>query len=115
MPGACSYFYVEFTDGGLPRLRFGCTDAASYRVSRTQSGETTVLTELECSAGQDVSYVDWNAVPGEWYTYSVTPVQSRLLAEGIVYEGPTSRQSVQARTAAAGKSIADALKKLVGR
>ena len=114
-PGACSYFYVEFTDGGLPRLRFGCTDAASYRVSRTQSGETTVLTELECAAGQDVSYVDWNAVPGEWYTYSVTPVQSRLLAEGIVYEGPTSRQSVQARTAAAGKSIADALKKLVGR
>ena len=114
-PSACSYFYVEFNDTGLPRLRFGCTDAASYRISRAQNGQTTVLTELECSAGQDVSYVDWSAAPGEWYTYSVTPVQSRLLAEGIVFEGPTSRQSVQARLASAGNSIGDAIKRLVGR
>ena len=114
-PSACSYFYVEFNDSGLPRLRFGCTDAASYRISRAQNGQTTVLTELECSAGQDVSYVDWSAAPGEWYTYSVTPVQSRLLAEGIVFEGPTSRQSVQARLASAGNSIGDAIKRLVGR
>ena len=114
-PSACSYFYVEFNDSGLPRLRFGCTDAASYRIARAQNGQTTVLTELECSAGQDVSYVDWSAAPGEWYTYSVTPVQSRLLAEGIVFEGPTSRQSVQARLASAGNSIGDAIKRLVGR
>ena len=114
-PSACSYFYVEFNDTGLPRLRFGCTYAASYRISRAQNGQTTVMTELECSAGQDVSYVDWSAAPGEWYTYSVTPVQSRLLAEGIVFEGPTSRQSVQARLASAGNSIGDAIKRLVGR
>ena len=114
-PSACSYFYVEFNDSGMPRLRFGCVDAASYRISRVQNGQSVVLTELECSAGQDVSYVDWNATPGEWYTYSVTPVQSTLLAEGIVFEGPTSRQSVQARIAASGNSIGEALKRLVGR
>ena len=99
----------------MPRLRFGCVDAASYRISRAQNGQTAVLTELECTAGQDVSYVDWNATPGEWYTYSVTPVQSTLLAEGIVFEGPTSRQSVQARVASSGSVIGEALKRLVGR
>ena len=56
-PSACSYFYVEFNDSGMPRLKFGCTDTALYRISRTVGGETVVLTELLGSAGESVSYV----------------------------------------------------------
>ncbi len=111
-PSACSYFYVEFNDSGMPRLKFGCTDTALYRISRTVGGETVVLTELLGSAGESVSYVDWSATPGEWYTYSVTPVQSTLLAEGVELTGPTSRQSVQARYASG--LFGGALRKLVG-
>lgn len=98
-PRACSYFYIDYDASGLPKLVFGATDSANYRIERARNGSTQVLTELYGEAGQTLTYVDWTASAGEWYTYTVTPVQTGAADTGVVLEGPASSQSVQARPA----------------
>ena len=98
-PRACSYFYIDYDASGLPKLVFGATDSANYRIERARNGSTQVLTELYGEAGQTLTYVDWTASAGEWYTYTVTPVQTGSADTGVVLEGPASSQSVQARPA----------------
>ncbi len=100
-PRACSYFYID-SEKGYPKLVFGASDSARYRVERVRNGSSVVLTELYGAAGQTLSYTDWNAAAGEWYTYRVTPLNAGLLETGVVLEGPASTQSVQARAASGG-------------
>ncbi len=101
-PRALSYFYIDYEASGYPKLIFGATDAANYRVERIQNGNATVVTELYGAAGQTLTYTDWAAVAGEWYTYRVTPVHTAMLEQGVLLEGPASSQSVQARAASGG-------------
>ncbi|MDR0898467.1 MAG: PBP1A family penicillin-binding protein [Oscillospiraceae bacterium] len=97
-PRACSYFYIDF-ESGMPKLMFGASDSANYRIERVQNGQSKVITELYGASGQSLSYIDWTASAGEWYTYRVTPVHSGMLDSGVLLEGPASSQSVQARAA----------------
>ncbi len=101
-PRACSYFYIDYESSGHPKLVFGASDAASYRVERVQNGNTAVLTQVYGSAGQTLTYTDWTANAGEWYTYRVTPLNAGLLDTGVTLAGPSSSQSVQARWASSG-------------
>ncbi len=109
-PRACSYFYVDYEASGQPKLVFGATDTANYRVERIRNGTSTVLTELYGKAGQTLTYTDWTAAAGEWYTYRVTPIHSAMLEAGVLLEGPASSQSVQARPAA-GSGFMDGILK----
>ncbi len=99
VPKACSYFYIDYEASGHPKLVFGATDSANYRVERIRNGASTVVTELYGAAGQTLTYTDWSAVAGEWYTYRVTPIHTAMLEAGVLLEGPASSQSVQARAA----------------
>ncbi len=99
-PRACSYFYIDYEKTGQPKLVFGATDNANYRIDRVAGGKTTTLTEIYGSAGQTMTYTDWNASPGEWYTYRVTPLYTA--STGTAIEGPASSQSVQAKWASGG-------------
>lgn len=101
-PRALAYFYIDYESSGQPKLVFGATDSANYRVERIRDGNSVVVTELYGKAGQTLTYTDWGAAAGEWYTYRVTPIHSGLLDSGILLEGPSSSQSVQARWASAG-------------
>lgn len=99
VPRALSYFYIDYETSGQPKLVFGATDSANYRVERIRNGNSVVMTELYGKAGQTLTYTDWTATPGEWYTYRVTPIHTGMLEAGVLLEGPSSTQSVQARTA----------------
>lgn len=101
-PRALSYFYIDRDAANYPKLVFGASDSANYRVERIQNGVTTVLTELYGASGQTLTYTDWTAAAGEWYTYRVTPVHTAMLAAGVLLEGPASSQSVQARAVGGG-------------
>lgn len=101
-PRALSYFYIDTESSGHPKLVFGATDAANYRIERIRNGDSVVVTELYGSAGQSLSYTDWGAVSGEWYTYRVTPIHTGMLDSGVLLEGPASTQSIQAKMASAG-------------
>ncbi|MCL1964264.1 MAG: PBP1A family penicillin-binding protein [Firmicutes bacterium] len=112
-PRALSYFYIDYESSGHPKLVFGASDSANYRVERVKDGRSMVITELYGSAGQTLTYTDWTAVAGEWYTYRVTPVHAGMLDSGVLLEGPSSSQSVQAKWASS--TVLDGVKKwLVG-
>jgi hypothetical protein len=99
VPRALSYFYIDYETSGQPKLVFGAADSANYRVERIRNGNSIVMTELYGRAGQTLTYTDWSAAPGEWYTYRVTPVHTGMLDAGVLLEGPASTQSVQAKSA----------------
>lgn len=98
-PKAVSYFYIDYESSGHPKLVFGASESASYRVERIRNGNSVVMTEIYGSAGQTLTYTDWTATLGEWYTYRVTPINAGLLDSGVLLEGPASTQSIQARAA----------------
>lgn len=110
-PRAVSYFYIDYESTGQPKLVFGATDNANYRIERVQNGASVVLTEVYGTAGATLTYTDWQAVAGEWYTYRVTPVHTGMLDTGVLLEGPSSTQSVQARWASTG-FLTEAVKRL---
>ncbi len=99
VPKACSYFYIDYETSGHPKLVFGAADSANYRVERIRNGSSMVITELYGAAGQTMTYTDWSAMAGEWYTYRVTPIHTAMLEAGVLLEGPSSSQSVQAKAA----------------
>lgn len=99
VPRAVSYFYIDYENSGQPKLVFGATDSANYRVERIRNGNAVVMTELYGKAGQTLTYTDWTAAAGEWYTYRVTPIHTGMLDAGVLLEGPSSTQSVQAKSA----------------
>lgn len=107
-PRALSYFYVDYETSGHPKLVFGATDSANYRIERIRNGSSFVITELYGSAGQTITYTDWSTQAGEWYTYRITPIHTGMLDSGVLLEGPSSSQSVQAR--AAGNFLDDMVK-----
>lgn len=99
VPRALSYFYIDYENSGHPKLVFGATDSANYRIERLRNGSSVVMTEMYGSAGQTLTYTDWTAAAGEWYTYRVTPIHTGMLDAGVLLEGPSSTQSVQAKSA----------------
>ena len=101
-PRAVSFFYIDYETSGHPKLVFGANDSANYRIERIKDGASVVITELYGSNGQTLSYTDWTTAAGEWYTYRVTPVHTGMLDSGVLLEGPSSSQSVQARWASTG-------------
>jgi hypothetical protein len=96
-PRAPGLYYIESDQAtGMPRLVFTPTDTATLRIARSDPwGGSVVLTEVYGRAGQLQTYTDYAAQSGIRYTYSITPINSELLNEGIYLEGQAVRQSAQ--------------------
>ncbi|MDR1600748.1 MAG: PBP1A family penicillin-binding protein [Oscillospiraceae bacterium] len=96
-PRAPGMYYIELADDGMPRLVFTPSDTANLRIQRTDPwGGSVVLTEVYGRAGQLQTYTDQTAQHGVRYTYTLTPIHSELLNEGVLLEGPAVSQSAQA-------------------
>ncbi|MDR1262558.1 MAG: PBP1A family penicillin-binding protein [Oscillospiraceae bacterium] len=96
-PRAPSMYYIELADDGMPRLVFTPSDTATVRIQRSDPwGGSVVLTEVYGRAGQLQTYTDYTAQHGIRYTYTLTPIHSELLNEGVLLEGPAVTQSAQA-------------------
>lgn len=94
-PPAPSSFYVSHDAGGYPELHFKAAGTARYRIQRDAVGESVILTEMIGSAGQNLTYSDYSAVPGVLYTYRVIPIHEELLQQGVWLEGKQAVQLAQ--------------------
>lgn len=96
-PRAPSMYYIELADDGMPKLVFTPSDTATLRILRTDPwGGSVVLNEVYGRAGMLQTYTDETAARGVKYTYTLTPIHSELLNEGVLLEGPSVAQSAQA-------------------
>lgn len=112
-PRAPSLYYIEVADDGMPRLVFTPTDTATIRIQRSDPwGGSIVLTEVYGRAGLLQTYTDETAVRGIRYTYTLVPIQSELLNEGVLLEGKGVSQSAQVFAQQSG--LLDGLTSLFG-
>ncbi|MDR1569063.1 MAG: PBP1A family penicillin-binding protein [Oscillospiraceae bacterium] len=96
-PRAPSLYYIEMAEDGMPRLVFTPTDTATLRIQRSDPwGGSVVLTEVYGRAGLLQTYTDETAARGVRYTYTLVPIHSELLNEGVLLEGKPIAQSAQA-------------------
>lgn len=105
-PPAPSSFYVSHDAGGYPELHFKAAGAARYRIQRDAVGESVILTEMLGSAGQNMTYSDYSAVPGVLYTYRVIPIHEELLQQGVWLEGKQAVQLAQVASASGSGFLA---------
>lgn len=105
-PSAPSSFYVSHNGDGFPELHFKATGTARYRIQRDAVGESVILTEIVGSAGQNLTFSDYSAVPGVLYTYRVIPIHEELLQEGIWLEGKQAVQLAQVANTSEGGFLA---------
>ena len=95
-PRSPSLYYIEQSDSGMPRLVFTPTDTSMMRIQRSDPwGGSVVLTEVYARAGLLQTYTDETAYRGVRYTYTLVPIHSELLNEGILLEGKSVAQSAQ--------------------
>lgn len=105
-PPAPSSFYVSHDAGGYPELHFKAAGTARYRIQRDAVGESVILTEMIGSAGQNLTYSDYSAVPGVLYTYRVIPIHEELLQQGVWLEGKQAVQLAQVASSSGGGFLA---------
>lgn len=112
-PPAPSSFYVSHDAAGYPELHFKVAAAARYRIQRDAVGESVILTEMLGSAGQNMTYSDYSALPGVLYTYRVIPIHEELLQQGVWLEGNQAVQLAQRTTASAAGGLLAGLRSLL--
>lgn len=95
-PKAPGLFYIEQTEEGYPRLVFTPSDNSVLRIERSDFwGGSVTVAEIEGKAGLLQTYTDDTAVSGTKYSYTITPINADLLAEGILLEGQPLTQTAQ--------------------
>ena len=94
-PPAPSSFYVSHNGDGFPELHFKANGTARYRIQRDAVGESVILTEIVGTAGQNLTFSDYSAMPGVLYTYRIIPIHEELLQDGIWLEGKQAIQLAQ--------------------
>lgn len=105
-PSAPSSFYVAHDAGGYPELHFKAASSARYRIQRDAVGESVILTEMIGSAGQNLTYNDYSAVPGVLYTYRIIPIHEELLQQGVWLEGKQAVALAQVASSGGGGFLA---------